>query len=88
MVFKHLLLQVLKLQLHIQSITAKYGDNQTVGLQDICFKPLDPDNTNCTIMSIFQYFQNNPTKMNQEVWDFYHFYKLADYIDHMMSCFQ
>lgn len=40
------------------------GSEVNVTLQDICFKPLAPGNTNCTIMSVINYFQNNFTRLN------------------------
>jgi len=33
------------------------GNNETVGLEDICYQPLYPDNKNCVINSVLQYFQ-------------------------------
>ena len=49
--------QILYLQEAITNLTAPLGDNDTVTLDDICFKPLAPDNNYCTINSIVQYFQ-------------------------------
>ena len=39
------------------------GKEYYVTLSDICFKPLAPDNTNCTIQSFTNYFQNNMTRL-------------------------
>ena len=36
-------------------------------LKDICFKPLDPDNTNCTITSVMGYWQNSKENLDYEV---------------------
>lgn len=35
---------------------------EPVSLDEICFKPLRPENNNCTVQSIFQYWQNDPIK--------------------------
>ena len=57
------LLEAFYLQQNLSEIVAPiYGDDgkitKNVTLEDICFQPLDPDNKNCTIESIFNYFQN------------------------------
>ena len=31
--------------------------NMTATMRDICFQPTAPDNQNCTIMSVLNYFQ-------------------------------
>ena len=55
------------LQEALMNITGVYtyenGTKQTVGLEDICFKPLYPDYDECTIESVFNYFQNNFTRI-------------------------
>ncbi len=56
------LLQVLDLQNKVKSLkgTLNIGNRtETVSLDDICFKPLTPDNNNCTIQSIFEYWQSD-----------------------------
>ena len=40
-----------------------------VSLQDICFKPLQPDNNNCATQSLFQYWQNNDTRIRSALHD-------------------
>lgn len=77
--------QILKLQDQVVSITANYS-NKVVTLNDICLKPLAPDNNNCTILSVVNYFQNNETKIDEEVWINDHFSLGADYHDHLISC--
>ncbi|CAG0924649.1 unnamed protein product, partial [Notodromas monacha] len=37
--------------------------NETVGLADVCFAPLKPDNHKCAVQSAFQYFQNSRAKI-------------------------
>ncbi|XP_062596314.1 NPC intracellular cholesterol transporter 1-like [Saccostrea cucullata] len=82
--FLHL---VLDLQLAIENITAEYN-GEKVTLEDICFQPLSPDNTKCTIQSILQYFQNNHTEIDKVKMDEYGFFVLADYLDHLRYCLQ
>lgn len=79
--------QVLDLQLAIENLTAEYN-GETVTLEDICFQPLAPDNTKCTIQSILQYYQNNHTNIDKVVMDSYGFFVIADYIDHLRYCLQ
>lgn len=43
------------------------GKEVIVTLNDICFKPFAPDNTNCAIYSILNYFQNSYELLNKEV---------------------
>lgn len=46
---------------------AKNGSDVPVTLNDICFQPLAPDNTNCTIYSVLNYFQNDYNLLYKEV---------------------
>lgn len=39
------------------------GTDVNVTLNDICYKPLAPDNTNCTVLSVLNYFQNDMEKL-------------------------
>ena len=39
------------------------GKKEYITLNDICFKPLLPDNANCTIQSVLNYFQNDYVKL-------------------------
>ena len=59
------------MQNHIASLNATYDDgsgtDKIVTLQDICFQPLSPDNKNCTIYSILNYFQNSRELLYKEV---------------------
>ena len=44
--------------------------NRTASLEDICFAPLNPNNsslTDCAVNSLPQYFQNNATLLNAKV---------------------
>ena len=63
---RNFLVDALRLQLTVENfnITNKVG--QTIYLNNTCFKPLEPDNKNCTILSLFQYHQNNLTFLLNE----------------------
>jgi Niemann-Pick C1 protein len=78
---------VLDLQLAVQNLEV-WSDklNRTVRLSDICFKPLSPDNNNCTIMSALNYFQNSHANIDYEQLDEYGFYVVADYLTHFSLC--
>ena len=81
---KDFLHQALKLQNDVSNLKGVLG-NKTVSLSDICFKPLSPDNNNCTIQSIFQYWQNNETLLDKEIDDDFGD-DLDDYITHFENC--
>ena len=57
------LTEVFYLQNNLSSITVNGSNGSVVTLNDICFKPLSPDNNNCTIESVINYFQNNLTRL-------------------------
>nr|XP_039253509.1 NPC intracellular cholesterol transporter 1-like [Styela clava] len=83
---KALLKEILELQLAVESITAWYPEeNKTIGLEDICLKPLDPYNQNCAIMSPLNYFQNNASQLDREIGDEF-FGIQADFHDHLIAC--
>lgn len=65
---KEVLLEAFYLQNNLSNIVAPLYDKdgsivENITLEDICFKPLTPDNNNCTIESIFNYFQNDLEKL-------------------------
>ena len=85
------ILQALDLQNYIANMTVETEDGETVRLQDICFQP----KTNvCAVESLFQYFQNNKTRLNKCIsvmgydcddepsYDF----NAYDYHDHVLDC--
>lgn len=83
--------QVLELQNTISSLVGELkpdGDasniTEPVTLEDICFAPLDPDNKNCTIQSILNYWQNDEANLEKTITEF----DLVqyDYIDHFENC--
>ena len=42
------------------------GSLTNITLKDICFAPLAPDNNECTITSVLNYFQNNVTRLKYQ----------------------
>ncbi|CAF0977101.1 unnamed protein product [Rotaria sordida] len=81
------LLRVLDLQTDILSLTAELNENnRTIYLSDICLKPLEPDNENCTVFSILQYYQNSKDNLNKRIGD--DFFTYFDYSTHFMTCSQ
>lgn len=78
------------MQLHIQDLVGTYKDSNgtvhDVTLEDVCFKPTSPIFTECEIESVFQYFQNNKTLLNKQVYDQDHLFVVADYHDHLLYC--
>ena len=62
--------------------TDEYGNRTNITLNNICYKPLAPENTNCTIMSVLNYFQNSMDNLNREEygWD------TKDYVYQMYYC--
>lgn len=54
---KEFLEESFKLYSEILSLTAITEFGKNVTLNDICFKPLLPENNNCAIYSVFNYFQ-------------------------------
>ena len=61
--------QVLNLQNYLQEMKVPFDDNgnmTNVTLSDICFSPLAPENTNCTIQSVLNYFQNSQALLDKK----------------------
>jgi len=40
----------------------------------------------CVVQSFSQYYQNDHATLDKATWDEYHFYVLADYLDHFLAC--
>ena len=81
---KEFLQQALKLQNDISNLQGVLN-NKSVSLSDICFKPLAPDNNNCTIQSILQYWQNDEASLDKYNDD--GFGDITDdYITHFENC--
>ncbi|XP_072525289.1 NPC intracellular cholesterol transporter 1 [Salminus brasiliensis] len=78
-----LLHQILDLQTDIENLEADYN-GQKVTLNDICVSPLAPDNNNCAILSVLNYFQNSHEVLDHNVSDA--FYTYYDYHTHFMLC--
>ena len=83
--FRCRFVQVSDLQERLSAVTAFVEDlNVTVTLSDICFAPLSPDNEECTIQSVVNYFQNNRTRLDYNISSAF----TIDYtnIDHIQFC--
>uniref|UniRef100_A0A6A7FZJ5 Niemann-Pick C1 protein-like n=4 Tax=Hirondellea gigas TaxID=1518452 RepID=A0A6A7FZJ5_9CRUS len=61
---KSFLQEVLQLQNYIEHEISAKVDEETIKLDNICNKPLSPDNTNCNIQSILNYWQNDEALLN------------------------
>ncbi|XP_077990039.1 NPC intracellular cholesterol transporter 1-like [Glandiceps talaboti] len=84
---KDILHQVLDLQLALENIEVWFEpENRSITLKDVCFKPLAPENNNCTVESVLQYFQNSHQQIDKTVFDSSGFWVEADYHDHFMYC--
>ena len=75
--------EVLQLQTTLTKLTGVAKNNETVRLDDICYKPLD-DSYNCTIQSIFEYWQSDPANLDKiHMGDFF---PDGDWITHFETC--
>ncbi|MCP9257813.1 Niemann-Pick C1 protein [Dirofilaria immitis] len=84
---KSFLQEVAELQEAVTNLIAVADDGTRIALTDVCYKPLAPDNQNCAIMTLLNYFQNNMTLLNQtsiDEWSGSQF----DYLDHIITCTQ
>ncbi|GIZ00033.1 NPC intracellular cholesterol transporter 1 [Caerostris extrusa] len=80
------LLEVLELQLAAEHLVAK-NKNKTITLPDICLAPLAPMNKNCAVQSIFGYYQNQKSLLEDQSFDYLgHFKDCAGSIGEM-KCF-
>uniref|UniRef100_H2Z2C5 SSD domain-containing protein n=1 Tax=Ciona savignyi TaxID=51511 RepID=H2Z2C5_CIOSA len=88
------LLEMLSLQSAIRYMNVTYedgGETKIGTLNDICFKPLSPDNNNCTITSVMNYWQNDPNnlfKTTNYTDDISKIEYHVDYRDHYLYCVQ
>ncbi|XP_063075415.1 NPC intracellular cholesterol transporter 1 [Engraulis encrasicolus] len=80
---KDVLHQVLDLQTDLENIEATF-EGEKVTLKDICLSPLAPYNSNCTILSVLNYFQNSHEVLEHQFAD--EFYVYADYHTHFLYC--
>merc|ERR1719154_996412 len=60
---KSVFLEMMKLAMTIQNITAMYED-EVVHLSDVCFAPMKPRSNDCAMMAVSNYWQNNFNKLN------------------------
>lgn len=86
LMIRYVCFQVLRLQTDIEQLHTEY-EGRRVTLQDICFQPMAPDNNNCTIMSLLNYFQNDEAKLNATLED-PEFFDIYDYMTHITACIQ
>lgn len=77
------LTKILDLQTAIEQLEADFN-GEKVTLKDICISPLAPYNNNCTILSVFNYFQNSHEVLDHIFRD--RFYVYFDYHTHFMYC--
>lgn len=86
---KNVLDEVLKIQSAIKNLKGhvepsdQFPSGAEVPLADVCFSPLSPDNTECSVFSVLNYFQNNKTTLDMQKYDFW---LEADYTTHMSIC--
>ena len=78
------LLQVFYLQDYLEHMEVPYTDDNgtqaNITLNNICYSPLAPQNKNCTITSVLNYFQNSMDRLNEG--DSF----TGDYHDHIHYC--
>jgi Niemann-Pick C1 protein len=60
---KQLVIQNLRDTVIKVALKATY-ENETVTLEDVCFKPLAPDNNKCSTQSVLEYWQKNHTNID------------------------
>lgn len=63
---------------------AKKETIHNVTLRNICFQPLSPFNTNCSVMSVADYFQRDVNNLNLNRSS--EGLVVADYLDHLLNC--
>lgn len=68
-----------------RQLTAQHA-NKTVRLQDICFRPLYPDNPHCMVQSLTEYFQEDATVLNYTAPDGDNDQYMITYLDHIRYC--
>lgn len=69
------IIKALDLQLKIEGIIVQDG-NETIHLKDICLSPLKPLNSECAIQSLFGFFQNKATMLEDK----------SSYLAHFKMC--
>ncbi len=63
---RNFLLDALRLQLFLENFNITNKAGRTIYLNNTCYKPLEPDNNHCAILSLFQYHQNDLTFLLNE----------------------
>ncbi|KAI0983277.1 hypothetical protein GJ496_010416 [Pomphorhynchus laevis] len=69
-----IVLELLEIQTAINNLAA-VKDGEFIRLSDVCFVPLSPENPNCAVQDVAQYFQNDKNKIMQNSW-----------MDHLLKC--
>jgi Niemann-Pick C1 protein len=79
-----LLKEVLHIQNHLATMEVEYNDGDgnvtNITLSEICFSPLAPENKNCTIESVLNYFQNDESQLDRTPGFF------SNYLYHIHYC--
>ena len=57
------------------------SEQRRVRLEDICYQPMKPENTNCATQSIFQYWKNNEADIEASI-------ASGQHLMHLKSCMQ
>ncbi|KAL3075195.1 hypothetical protein niasHS_013418 [Heterodera schachtii] len=70
-------------ELNVTVLDADGTTQHNVTLNDICLKPLYPQNVHCAVMSVFNYFQDDISKLDLEDDSTLNTY---DYMDHLLEC--
>lgn len=78
---KEFIREVMRLQNNLSSIVVEDSQYGNISLNDICFQPLYPDNQNCTIQSVPNYFQNSEANLDR-------IYNGNTYLDHLDVCIE
>ncbi|MFH4974501.1 hypothetical protein AB6A40_001210 [Gnathostoma spinigerum] len=82
---KEFLKHMMDLQQRVTSLVADDDDGSRIALSDVCFKPMKPDNKNCAVLSVLNYFQNDASLLEHTTMDDWSGTDL-DYLDHIISC--
>lgn len=69
----------------VANTTDSDGSPKQIRLEDICFKPLVPENPACAIESVTQFFQNDNAKLQKVTHDAFGG-PSADFTSHLNKC--
>ncbi|XP_042881806.1 NPC intracellular cholesterol transporter 1-like [Penaeus japonicus] len=74
------LLEVMALQGEIEKLSGSF-EGQSVGLKDVCVKPMDPQGDDCLIHSVLNYWQNDPELLQNDINA-----GIKEFAQHFISC--